>query len=472
MFSLFKKRTPVQKLYLFNTKTKQKEEFEPISKAVSIYSCGPTVYHYAHLGNLRSYVFRDVLKRTLLYSGYKVKDVINITDVGHLVSDADEGEDKVEKAVRREGKTAQGITTFYSKEFLNDIKALNIDINKTLFPKATDYIAEQIDLLKKMEEKGLTYKTSDGIYFDTSKFKNYGVLGGIDLEGLKEGARVTLNKEKKNPTDFALWKLSPSGEQRQQEWDSPWGKGFPGWHLECSAMAMKLLGEQIDIHTGGIDHIPVHHNNEIAQSESVTNKKFSRFWLHNQHLKNVGGDKMAKSKENFLRLQTVIDKNINPLSYRYFLLQAHYRSPITFSWEALEASQTALRRLSEQVQNLPKGGSVSEKYKQKFESSVADDLDTSGALALVWMLLKDDSVSDKDKRATLVDFDKVLGLDLFNISFEKIVEVPEEVHKLAEERELARKSKNWQKADQLREEIDKLGFVIKDAESGFKIEKK
>ena len=249
MFSLFKKRTSAEKLYLFNTKTKQKEKFEPINKTVSVYSCGPTVYNYAHLGNMRSYVFRDVLKRVLLYSGYKVNDVINITDVGHLVSDADEGEDRLEKAVRREGKTAQDIATFYTKEFLDDLKKLNVNTDRTIFPKATEYIDEQIDIIKKLEEKGLTYKTSDGIYFDTSKFKNYGVLGGIDLDGLKEGARVEINKEKRNPTDFALWKLSPEEEQRQQEWDSPWGKGFPGWHLECSAMAMKLHCEQIDIHT-------------------------------------------------------------------------------------------------------------------------------------------------------------------------------------------------------------------------------
>ena len=471
MFSLFKKRTIAQKLYLFNTKTKQKEEFEPINKVVSIYSCGPTVYNYAHLGNLRSYVFRDILKRVLIYSGHKVKDVINITDVGHLVSDADEGEDRLEKAVRREGKTAQVIAAFYTKEFLDDVKDLNIDTNKTLFPKATEYISEQIDLVKKLEEKKLTYKTTDGIYFDTSKFKNYGILGGIDLEGLKEGARVEINREKKNPTDFAIWKFSKEEEKRQQEWDSPWGKGFPGWHLECSAMAMKLLGEQIDIHTGGIDHIPIHHNNEIAQSESVTNKEFARFWLHNQFL-NVESGKMAKSKENFLRLQTVVDRNINPLSYRYFLLQAHYRSPLTFSWEALEASQTALRRLSEQAQALPKGGSVSDEYKQKFESYISDDLDTPGALALVWTLVKDDSLQDTDKRATLINFDKILGLDLFNISFEKTIVIPEEIRRLAKEREEARKAKDWQKADHTREEIEKLGFVIKDIESGFKIEKK
>lgn len=433
-----------------------------------MYSCGPTVYNYAHLGNLRSYVFADILKRTLKYFNYPVQHVINITDVGHLVSDGDEGEDKVEKATKKEGKTAKEITNFYTSEFMQDLKALNIETAGVTFPRATEYIKEQIALIQKLEQRGVTYKTADGIYFDTSKFPNYGALGDIDLEHLQEGARVESNIEKKHPTDFALWKFST--EKRQQEWDSLWGIGFPGWHLECSAMAMKLLGETIDIHTGGIDHIPVHHNNEIAQSETATDTEFVRFWMHNQFL-NVADGKMAKSAENFLRLKSIMDKGLNPLAFRYFLLQAHYRSPLTFSWQALEASETALERLSKHIQKLPTGGLVSQRFKQKFEDHIKDDLDTAGALALTWNLLKDNSVSETDKRTTIEDFDRVFGLNLTKISFEKTIAVPEKINKLIKERQTARENKNWQKADELREQIEKVGFMVKDTDRGYEIQK-
>ena len=460
-------------LSLFNTKTKAKEKFKSLEEGVvKLYTCGPTVYNYAHLGNLRSYVFADVLKRTLTYTGYDVQHVTNVTDVGHLVSDGDEGEDKIEKAVGREGKSASEIANFYTKSFLQDLELLNIEKKSTTFPKATDYIPEQIQLIEKLEKKGHTYITSDGVYFDTSTFPTYGALGGIDLEGLKEGARVATNTEKKNPTDFALWKLSSKDSQRAQEWESPWGVGFPGWHIECSAMAMKILGEQIDIHTGGIDHIPVHHNNEIAQSKSATGKEFARFWLHNQFVNVSGGDKMAKSADNFLRLQTIIDRGIHPLAYRYFLLQAHYRSSIEFSWEALEASRTALKRLAEHVQTLPENGNVSETYKKQFEEKIADDLDTPGVLALIWTLLKDDSVQDADKRSTIEIFDEVLGLSLSSLSFDADTDIPEEVQKLAEKREEARKEKNWQEADTLRDDIAKKGFIVKDTDSGFEMSTK
>ena len=472
MFPIFRKNKKKPKLSLFNTKTKKKEVFKSINKnEVSLYTCGPTVYNHAHLGNLRSYIFADILKQSLIYFGYKVHHVTNITDVGHLVSDADEGEDKIEKAVKREGKSAQDITNFYTQGFLKDIKALNINYASTKFPKATDYIKEQVALIQKLETKNLTYKTSDGIYFDTSKFKKYGELGGINLEGLKEGARVANNSEKKNLTDFALWKFSKKEEKRQQEWDSPWGIGFPGWHVECSAMAMEILGEQIDIHTGGIDHIPVHHNNEIAQSESATGKEFARFWIHHQFL-NVQDEKMAKSEENFLRLQSVIDRGIHPISYRYFLLQAHYRSPINFSWEALDASQTALKRLSDQVKTFPKDGTVSEKYLKIFKSQIGNDLDTPGVIATIWTLLKDESVIDNDKGATISEFDKVLGLGLFELSFGEGIKVPDEVEELAKKRQTARESKDWQTADKLRDEIEAKGFIVHDTEDSFSFSKK
>lgn len=463
MFPFFKKNS----FRLFNSKTKHQEKFKPQKgKSVSIYSCGPTVYNYAHLGNLRSYLFADILKRSLEYTGYKVKHVINITDVGHLVSDADDGDDRMEKAIQREHKSAEEISNFYTKEFFHDLEKLNIQTKDVEFPKATEYISEQIALIQKLEKKGYTYKTSDGIYFNTSKFPKYGELGGIDLENLQEGARIGINKEKKNPTDFALWKFSK--ENRQQEWDSPWGVGFPGWHIECSAMSMKLLGDTIDIHTGGIDHIPVHHNNEIAQSESVTGKEFVRFWMHNQFL-NVESGKMAKSAENFLRLESVIEKNIHPLSYRYFLLQAHYRSPLTFSWQSLDASETALRRLSENYQKLPDGGKISKRYKKEFEERLQDDLDTPGALAILWKLLKDDSIPPKDKKATIKDFDQVLGLKIDKISFEQ--EVPGEIKDLAQEREDAREKKDFKKADSIRFKLKEKGFEIRDTEDGTEIQK-
>lgn len=471
MFSFFHtpSRTPIQ---LFNTQSKQLETLTPLKKdTVSLYTCGPTVYNYAHLGNLRAYVFSDILKRTLLYSGYNVSQVINITDVGHLVSEGDDGEDKVEKATKREGKEAQEITALYTEAFMNDLTELNINTDNTKFPRATDYIAEQIALIDTLEKKGHTYTTSDGVYFDTSTFPTYGALGGIDLDGLKEGARVTKNDEKKHPTDFALWKFS--GEtKRQQEWESPWGVGFPGWHIECSAMATNILGQQIDIHTGGIDHIPVHHNNEIAQSEAATDKPFAQMWLHNEFL-NVESGKMAKSADNFLRLSSLAEHNIHPLAYRYFLLQAQYRSPVTFSWEALTAAQTALERLAHTVQSFPQQGKIEETYQQEFTDYIANDLDTPKALALIWKLLKDDTLRDADKKATILDFDRVLGLSLETFSHETSEQenIPEHVYTLVREREEARKRKDWKEADTLRDKIAEAGYVVKDTDEGPKIEK-
>lgn len=455
-------------LKLYNTLTQKKEVFTPLREgAVGMYNCGPTVYNYAHIGNLRAYVFADTLRRTLLWHGYKVTQVINITDVGHLTSDSDEGEDKIEKGAAREGKTAKEISEFFTRAFFDDIQKLNIE-KAEYFPKATEHVQVQIALIQKLEEKGFTYRTSDGIYFDTQKFPDYGKLARLDIEGLKAGARVEANEEKKNRTDFALWKFSKAGEKRQQEWDSPWGVGFPGWHLECSAMSMKYLGETFDIHTGGIDHVPVHHTNEIAQSEAANGKKFVNYWMHSGFV-NVEGDKMAKSSENFVRLETLEKKEISPLSYRYWLLTAHYRKTVNFTWKAVLAAGTALSKVQEAFAALPDGGTVDETWKRKFEEAINDDLNTPKAIAVLFDLIHDEDVSPADKKATIQKFDTVLGLGLATFKKTETEEIPELVQKLADDRALARTNKEWEKSDALRDEIAGMGYSVKDTPEGQKI---
>ncbi|MEK6842665.1 MAG: cysteine--tRNA ligase, partial [Nanoarchaeota archaeon] len=333
-----------KQIKLYNTLSRKKEVFKPIHKnLVGMYSCGPTVYWYQHIGNLRTYIFSDILKRVLQYNNYKVKHVINVTDVGHLTSDSDEGEDKIEIAARKEGKTAGEIADYYLRVFKEDLKKLNI-LNPYLWPKATEHIKEQIELIKILEKKGYTYKTKDGIYFNTSKFKSYGKLAHLNIKGLQAGKRINLG-EKKNKTDFALWKFSSSNsEKRLQEWNSPWGLGFPGWHLECSAMSMKYLGSHFDIHTGGQDHIPIHHTNEIAQSETATGKKFVNFWMHGAFL-TYHGEKVSKSKGGLYAIFDLEEKGFNPLSFRYLCLTTHYRKPLDFSLQNLETAQISLERL-------------------------------------------------------------------------------------------------------------------------------
>ncbi len=343
------------KTFFHNTLSGEIELFEPIKTGeVSMYHCGPTVYSKAHIGNMRAYIFADILKRFFLYQGYKVNQVINITDVGHLTDDGDGGDDKVEKKAREAKLRAQDIINEVTKYFFDDLKLLNINTENTLFPKATDHIKEQIEMIQILEKKGHTYQTSDGIYFDTSTYPPYGKLGNINLENLKEGARVEINEEKKNPTDFALWKFSKLEDKRQQEWESPWGIGFPGWHIECSAMSKKYLGETFDIHTGGIDHIPVHHNNEIAQSESANGKEQANFWLHFKHIL-INNEKISKSLGNDIYIDDLLKKNISPLAYRYWLLTADYKTQINFTWEALIASKTAYEKLVIQISNFEKG---------------------------------------------------------------------------------------------------------------------
>ncbi|MGB9857722.1 MAG: cysteine--tRNA ligase [Dictyoglomaceae bacterium] len=457
-------------LYLYNTLTRKKEVFKPINPPfVGMYTCGPTVYNYAHIGNLRTYIFEDILKRVLLYNGYRVKHVMNITDVGHLTSDADEGEDKIELEAKKERKNAWQIAEFYTEAFKRDIKKLNI-LEPDIWCKATEHIDDFIALIKVLEEKGYTYRTSDGIYFDTSKLPDYGKLAGQDLEGILPGARVEVNPEKKNPWDFALWKFSPKNVKRQMEWDSPWGVGFPGWHIECSAMSTKYLGQPFDIHCGGIDHIPIHHTNEIAQSEAAYDKPMANYWLHGEFLV-LGEKRMGKSEGNFITLSVLEEKGYNPLAYRYFCFTAHYRSPLKFTWFAIDSAQRALNRLYENIKRYPKQDvEFHKEYEEKFHLAINDDLDMPKALSIVWELIRDDTVAPEVKRATLIQFDKVLGLSLDSPPEIKI-EVPEEIWNLLEERERARKEKNWELADKIREEIKNKGYIVEDTPQGPRIRK-
>jgi cysteinyl-tRNA synthetase len=460
------------KLYLFNTLTRQKEQFAPIRPgAVGLYTCGPTVYNFAHIGNLRTYIFEDVLKRVLTFNGYTVRHVMNITDVGHLTGDRDMGEDKMESGSRREGKTAWDIAESYTRAFKQDIAQLNI-LEPTVWCKATDSIPEQIDLIRILEEKGFTYKTGDGIYFDTARFPGYARLSSQNLDALQEGARVEKNPEKRNATDFALWKFSPAGARRQMEWDSPWGVGFPGWHIECSAMSMKFLGEQLDIHCGGIDHIDIHHTNEIAQSEAATGRKFFNFWMHGAFLNIQGGKKMAKSEENFLTLENaLIKRGIPPLAYRFAAFLTHYRKPMEYSDESIQAARNGLEHLCNQVRDVAKSGEASAgasnpAFREKFLEAINDDLNMPRGMAVIQEMLKSD-IPESEKHATILDFDRVLGLGLDQV--DKPQELPAEVQKLLEARRRARASKDFKASDRLRDEIQALGYEVKDTREGMKV---
>lgn len=453
-------------IFLHNTLTKHKDLFKPLNeKEVTMYSCGPTVYNYLHIGNLRAYVFADILKRTLKYNGFAVKQIMNVTDIGHLTSDADEGEDKMVKALKREGKpqTLEGLKEvgkFYFEKAKEDMRALN-NLPADEYPFASDEIPAQVEMIEKLLEKGFAYKISDGIYYDTSQYMNYGVLGGVAKENESEmESRIGVNAEKKNPRDFALWKFADEGGIG---FNSSLGKGFPGWHIECSAMAMKYLGEEFDIHTGGIDHIPVHHNNEIAQSESLTGKIPARFWLHNEHI-TISDEKMAKSGDNFLTLEYLRKNGVDHLAYRYWLLSARYSTRMDYSLDAIKASQIALEKLVLYVRNVLVTGDVNEEYKVKFLETLNDDLNTPKAIAIVWELMKDQNISDEDKKATLLDFDKVLGLALDK---EKVkIDIPEEVQMLLDDRKTAKENKDFAQADEIRKNIENKGFFVKDNKDG------
>jgi cysteinyl-tRNA synthetase len=461
-------------IHLHNTLSGQKEVFKPLKAGeVSMYNCGPTVYNYAHIGNLRSYVFADTLRRVFEYNGYKVNQVINVTDIGHLSSDSDDGEDKMTKALKREGKpltlkAMREVADFYFEKFKDDLKSLNIETPEH-FPFASDNIQEDIDLVQKLEDKGYTYKTSDGIYFDIKKFPEYGRLGNIKISDNTE-SRIGVNPEKRNSQDFALWKFN-----NELGYDAPFGKGFPGWHIECSAMSVKYLGPEFDIHTGGIDHIPVHHNNEIAQSVCVGDP-YARYWLHNAHL-NIGENKMAKSGENFITLNTLKEreKKIDPIALRYVFLGARYSSPLTFSWETLEGADNSVRRLRNILNNVDKmphkviidNSDIVNDYRTKFTLLINDDLDTPKALALMWEIFADnDNLSFETRKNLILDFDKVLGLQLDKV---ENVEVPDNVLELIKQRDDARANKDFTKSDELRAEIEKLGFEIKDTPEGGKV---
>lgn len=451
-------------LKLYNTLSRKKEIFKPIKAGeVGIYSCGPTVYWKQHIGNLKAYLFSDLVRRTLEFNGYKTKQVINVTDVGHLTSDADEGEDKMEKAAAKEGKTAKEVADYYFKLFLEDLEKLNIT-KPDIWCKATEHIKQQIDLIKKLEEKGYTYKTNDGIYFDTSKFKNYSKLAKLNIEGLEAGKRIDL-REKRNKTDFALWKFSDKPGVRQQEWKSPWGLGFPGWHIECSAMSMKYLGETIDIHTGGIDHIPIHHTNEIAQSECATGKKFVNYWMHENFL-TFKGEKVSKSKGGLFTISELEEQGFDPLVYRYFILTGSYRKPLDFSLDLLKTSQISYSRLKNILSGVQDDKSINKKYLEEFKKEINDDLNTPNALQVLWKLVRDSNA--KGKYQTIKEMDRIFGLKL--LEKEKVT-ISKELKEMLKKRDEAREKKDWTSSDKIRDAIKMQGFEILDGPEGSKLRK-
>jgi cysteinyl-tRNA synthetase len=444
-------------LKLFNTQGRKKEVFSlRAGKQVRLYTCGPTVYKSQHIGNYRTYLFEDILKRVLKISGYSVMHVMNITDVGHLVSDADEGEDKMEKEARKRHKSASEIARHFEQEFKNDLKKLNI-LSPSRYVRATNHIKDQIKLIQVLEKKGFTYVTKDGIYFDTTKDKDYGRLDPNNIKGIKSAKRIAKG-EKKHKTDFALWKFSAkTGVKRQMEWKSPWGIGFPGWHIECSAMAMKYLGATLDIHSGGIDHIQIHHTNEIAQSESATGKTFAKLWMHGAFL-NIQGEKMAKSSaDTNILLETIIEKGFDPLDLRFLTFGTHYRKPLSFSWASLESARNSRLNLISQFRELPDKTSPKDaKFKKTFLAYVTNDLNMSGALASVFYGLK----QGLSKRAILWA-DGVLGLRIDSTS-----SVPTNIMDLAKKREQYRLEKDWENADKMRKQVESHGFGIKDTKDG------
>ena len=472
----------------YNTLTKTKENFIPIKKnEVGFYSCGPTVYDYPHIGNLRSYIFADILHRYLETEGYKVKHVINITDVGHLVSDSDSGEDKLEKGAKREKMTAYQLAEKYYNIFLCSLEQLNVE-RADIYPKATEHINLQIKFIQQLEEKGFTYIINDGVYFDTSKLTDYGKLAELDIKGQRGGSRVEINKEKKNPSDFALWKFSPKNKQRDMEWESPWGIGFPGWHIECSAMSYAYLGDHFDIHSGGIDHIPIHHTNEIAQSEALFGHPFVNYWLHCDFLV-VNGEKMSKSKGNFYSLDDIISKyNIDPLDFRMLCLMAHYREKLNFTDDSIIQAKNSRKKIINFVNNLlstnyDDDSTVRQIDKQiinsekKFKLALADDINTPKALATIFMFIKElnknfiQNISKDEAQEVLnflLDCDRILGLGLSEITKKS---VPSDVKDLVEKRKISREKQNWAESDHLRSLIINAGYSVEDTENGQKVRK-
>lgn len=462
------KRPP--QIFFTNTLSGRKELF--ISQRpgiVTLYSCGPTVYGSAHIGNLRAYVFSDIITRVLAAAGYRVRRVINITDVGHLVSDGDEGEDKMTLGARREKTTPQAIADRYTKEFIDDLSELNIDTKDIQFPRATNYIKEQIALAKTLEEKGFAYRTKNGLAFDTSRFPGYGKLGNINVSAQRVGARVEADPEKRHPSDFWLWRTAKPNDL--QQWDSPWGCGNPGWHIECSAMSRALLGQEIDIHTGGEDHIATHHNNEIAQSEAASGRTFVHYWMHNAFL-TVEGQKISKSLHNDIYLRDIVAKGFSPLALRYFYLQAHYRTPLSFSWDALAGAAGALDRLwklSREVAHESKRKSVHSEARNSFLAALRDDLATPQALGILWDSLKSEDYAPEEKWGLFEDAEAHLGLSLLNPPETGTLtetDLPEEIRDMLAHREAARVSKDFKEADRIRDAILRSGYRVDDGPNG------
>jgi len=460
------------KIFFYNTLTKSKEEFKPLDdKEVRIYTCGPTVYKDATIGNMKSYIFMDTLRRTLKYNGYDLRHAMNITDVGHLVSDGDEGEDKMVKAAKEEKKAPLEIAAFYTEKFLKDFDRLNI-YRPEIICKATDHIKEMEEFVKKLLDNGYAYETSTAIYFDVSKLDEYGILSGIDLRNQKAGARVEIDEEKRNPYDFALWIKAP--ENHIMKWESMWGLCYPGWHIECSTMSNKYLGEVFDIHTGGIDLVPTHHENEIAQSKGCTGKVPARFWMHCEFLL-IDGGKMSKSLGNTYLVQDIVDKGYDALAFKMMCFTSHYRNKLNFTWDALESSQNALNRLRDGYKKHSEGNqeveeSVIQEYRTKFQEAINDDLNMPVAMSVIWDVVKN---SNKSKKLAnlLLEFDEVLGVDIQKEVEEKTLELPQEIKELIEKRKQARANKDWALSDQIRDELKEKGYMVKDTKEGIQIEK-
>jgi len=475
--------------HIYNTASRSKELFTPLHDTVGMYCCGPTVYNYAHIGNLRTYIFEDVLRRALVSLGYTVKHVVNITDVGHLVSDADTGEDKMEKGAKREGRSVWDIAEFYTKKFMENIRDLNIR-EPDLFPRATAHIPQMIAMVQELERKEFTYLTKDGIYFDTTRFPAYAAFARLDPDSIRGGERVDMG-DKRSPTDFALWKFSPAGAKRQMEWESPWGTGFPGWHIECSAMALAYLPQPVEIHCGGTDHVRIHHTNEIAQAEAATGKQFVRYWLHGEFLV-VDKGKMAKSGENFVTLDSLAAKKIPFLAYRLFCFSAHYRSPLAFSWEGLRGAAAALANLRKGLAAgaAEKGAATPERAERmldKFYGAVYDDLNMPQAMAALWDIARDETTAPPLRRIAAARADEILGLDLLkpaagepseSFTGEKGTAIKitvgramsgaekEAIVEKVRQRQRARAAKDWGAADTFRKELSGLGATVKDLPDG------
>ncbi|MBW9171268.1 cysteine--tRNA ligase [Clostridium estertheticum] len=458
---------------VYNTMTRSKEEFIPyVEGKVGMYTCGPTVYNYAHIGNLRTYIFEDVLKKALEYSKFKVKHVMNITDVGHLQSDGDEGQDKMALGAKREHKTVWEIAKFYEDAFFEDCKKLNIK-RPTIVCRATEHIQDMIEFIKKLEEKGYTYVSNGNVYFEIDKFPDYAKLAHLSLDELEAGSRIEVDINKKNPLDFVLWFTNSKFSNQIMQWESPWGKGFPGWHLECSTMSVKYIGEYLDIHCGGIDHIAIHHTNEVAQSEGVLGHKWVKYWMHGEFLVLDSG-KMSKSSGNFLTISSLEEEGYSPLDYRYFCLQSKYRKQLVFSFESLNDARNGYKKLKERIaivlsainENDIVSGEKILSYKEKFSSFISDDLNIANAFTVLFDVLKDTNLNNKEKSILIEDFDKIFTLNLMIIEKETTDIDEELINNLIIERNAARASKNWARADEIRDEFIAMNIELLDSKEG------